>query len=200
MKDEMIIKGDWSNFLNLEGEELFLVKRRHIFVLLYPLFLIALLASIFSFASYVIFSHFIYSFPLFLVTFLLILSISMSSIAYSIVYWYFHIYVLTNRKILEVWYTPLSNHAVNDIFLDKVNCTEIDLTSKGFFHELIDMGDLTITFDRPTHQEEFTLRDIKNCDEIDKLLTQKLLDTDRKKEEGIWLRPRTRRWFARPAI
>ncbi len=77
------------------------------------------------------------------------------------------------------------------MFLDKVNCTEIDLSSKGFFHELIDMGSLTITFDRPTHQEEFVLRDVKNCDEIDRLLTQKLMDSGRKKaEETIWLKGR----------
>lgn len=199
MKDEMIIKGDWTNFLNLEGEELYLVKRQHVLVLLSPLFIILFLASIFIFSSYILFSNFILSFPLFLATLFLILSISMSSTAYSIIYWYFHIYVLTNRKILEVWYTPLSNHVMNDVFLDKVNCTEIDLSSKGFFHELIDLGDLTITFDRPTHQEEFVLHDIKNCDEIDRLLTQKLLDSGKRKEEGIWIRPRAR-FMPKPAI
>lgn len=199
MKNEMIIKGDWSNFLNLKGEELFLVKRRHIFILLYPIILILFLASVFTLTSYVVYNYFIHSFPLLITTIFLLFSLTMSSIAYAIVNWYFHIYILTNRKILEVWYTPLSNHVVNDVFLDRVNCTEIDLSSKGFFHELIDMGDLTITFDRPTHQEEFVLRDLKNCDGIDKLLTQKFLDNVQRKEEGIWMRPRSR-WLPKPAI
>lgn len=78
--------------------------------------------------------------------------------------------------------------------MDKVNCTEIDLSSKGFFHELIDMGDLTITFDRPTHEEEFTLRDVKNCDMLGKYLTQQLMDGERRRdfEETIWLKDRHR--------
>ncbi len=197
----MILKGDWSTFLNLEGEELFLVKRRHVFVLIYPILLIIFLTVFFSSTAFFFFNYLVGSLALFIITFLLILSTSMSMVAHTIVYWYFHIYVLTNRKILEVWYTPLSAHVINDVFLDKVNCTEIDLSSRGFFHELIDMGDLTITFDRPTHQEEFVLRDIKNCDEIDRLLTQKLLDSGRKTaEETIWLRGGRARMFAKPAI
>ncbi len=88
-------------------------------------------------------------------------------------------------------YTPLYSHVVNDIFLDKVNCTEIDLSSQGFFHELIDMGNLTITFDRPTHQEEFVLQDIKNCDEIGKFLTQHLMAGRRQAVgEMIWMKQR----------
>lgn len=75
--------------------------------------------------------------------------------------------------------------------MDKVNCTEIDFYSKGFFHELVDMGDVVITFDRPTHEEEFVLRDIKACDRIGKFLTQRLLDNREKgNEEMIWIRNR----------
>lgn len=192
MKDEMVIKGDWSNFLDLEGEELLFVKRRHIFVLLYPIFLVSLLLAGFIFGSYLIFMYIIPSFPLFLITLSLLISLASSLMIYAFVYWYFHLYVLTTRKILEVKYTPLFSHVVNDIFLDKVNCTEIDLSSKGFFHELIDMGDLIITFDRPTHQEEFVLQDVKDCDSLGKFLTQKLME-ERYSDIGqsFWMRSRS---------
>ena len=122
---------------------------------------------------------------------MLLVSIGISISAYSLVYWYFHIYVLTNKKILEVKYTPLFSHVVNDIFLDKVNCTEIDLSSNGFFNELIGMGNVSITFDRPTSQEVFLLQDIKDCDKIGKFLTQKLM-AGGENELGniIWMRNR----------
>jgi membrane-associated HD superfamily phosphohydrolase len=192
MKDGMIIKGNWSNFLGLKGEELLLVQRRHIFLLVYPIFLNFLIFSIFSAAAYFIFSYVLPSIPLLIISLLLMLCMAISLSIYTAVYWYFHLYILTNRKILEVKYTPLFSHVVNDIFLDKVNCTEIDLSSKGFLHELIDMGDVTITFDRPTHQEEFVLQNIKNCDEIGRFLTQKLMD-GRKERLGdiLWFRSRS---------
>lgn len=187
----MIIEGNWESFLNLNGEKLLFVKRRHNYVLFSPIFITFLLSAIFIFASSLIFRYLIPSFPLFLISALLIINIAISLIANTVVYWYFHLYVLTNRKILEVFYTPLFTHIVNDIFLDKVNCTEIDLSSKGFFHELIDMGSITITFDRPTHQDEFVLRDIKDCDSLSKFLMHNIMDDmQESKEETIWLKGR----------
>lgn len=191
MKDGMVIKGDWSSFIDLEGEELLLVTRKHLLKIITPIFYTWTIISIFGIAGIFLFTQVVVSLPLLIISSLLMLSIGISLNVYALVYWYFHIYVLTSRKILEVKYTPLFSHVVNDIFLDKVNCTEIDLSSKGFFHELIDMGDLTITFDRPTHEEEFVLQDIKNCDEIGKFLTQKLMDGRRRSpEETIWIRER----------
>lgn len=73
-------------------------------------------------------------------------------------------------------YTPLASHVASEVLLDKVNCTEVDLRVDGFFHELLDIGDVIITFDRPTHQEEFILRDIQHGNVIDRFLTQKLID------------------------
>lgn len=195
----MVNKGDWSTFLDMEGEELLLVTRKHIFRVISPLLITWMTASLFGLAAYLLFIQIIFSIPIFVLSLMLIISIGISVAVYSWVYWYFHLYILTNRKILEVIYTPLYSHVVNDIFLDKVNCTEIDLSSKGFFHELIDMGDLTITFDRPTHQEEFVLQDIKSCDEVGKFLTQKLM-AGRGGESGemIWMRSRSN--LARKAV
>ncbi len=89
-------------------------------------------------------------------------------------------------------YTPLFSHVVTDVLLDKINCTEIDLVSKGFFHELIGVGDVAITFDRPTHQDEFVFSDVGDCHNLARFLTQKLMDRDLddKAEEVIWVRSR----------
>jgi hypothetical protein len=191
MKRGMIIRGDWSRFIDLPDEELFLVKRKHPFVIIPSLLLVTILASAAVLAAFFIFTRFIPSTPLLIASFLIILSFAVSGVIHAYIYWYFHLYVLTNKKILEVKYAPLFSHVVNDIFLDNVNCTEIDLKSNGFFHELIDMGDLTITFDRPTHQEEFTLSDIKDCDMIGKYLTRRLMDgSTHEAENVIWMRAR----------
>lgn len=185
----MIIKGDWNNFLDLQGEELFLVQRKHIFTLISPILLIISFFLMFAVLSFLLFYYIFASMMLFVLSLLLFVSISMSLSVYSFAYWYYNLYILTSKKILEVKYSPLSSHVINDIFLEKVNCTEIDLSTKGFFHELIDMGDLTITFDRPTHQEEFMLQNIKNCDDIGKFLTQKLMDKKREMAgETLWFR------------
>ena len=105
-------------------------------------------------------------------------------------------YIVTNRKILELKYTPLTSYTVNDIMLDQVNCTEIDLISKGFLNEIIDMGDISITFDRPTNQEEFIFKDIQGSHELTIYLTQQLMDGGRQtgiipQTQTIWFKQHT---------
>lgn len=88
-----------------------------------------------------------------------------------------------------MWYTPLAAHVVSGVLLDKVSCTEIDTNVTGFFHEILDMGDVVITFDRPTHQEDFILKDIKHTDRIGRFLTQRLMDHEVKNYmQPVWFR------------
>lgn len=191
MTDRLIAKGNWNAFLTLTNEELLLVLRQHVFVIFLPVFFtslaVVLLLGIVSF----VFLYLFYSFPFFIVSVLLIISVGLSLITKIIINWYFHLYILTNRKILEVWYTPLASHKVNDVLLDKVNCTEIDLQVDGFVHELIEMGDVVITFDRPTHEEEFILKNIYKPDKIEKFLTKTLMDHETKDSLfPMWFRGR----------
>ena len=172
----MITRGNWNIFLTLKGEELLLVKRRHPFVVLTPIIVIFCLTVFFISSAFVLFQDIFYSPSLFYVTMLLLISIAISLCTKTIVDWYFHMYILTSRKILELCYTPLTSYIVNDIMLDRVNCTEVDLQSNGFFNEIIDMGDICITFDRPTRREEFILKDIRGSHELATYLTQQLLD------------------------
>jgi hypothetical protein len=176
MQNGMITRGNWNIFLTLKGEELLLVKRRHPFVLLTPIVIICCLTLFFISSAFVLFQDIFQSTSLFFVTTLLLISIALSLCTKTIVDWYFHMYILTNRKILELRYTPLTSYIVNDVMLDRVNCTEVDLMSAGFFNELIDMGDICITFDRPTRREEFVLKDIQGSHELATYLTQQLLD------------------------
>ena len=120
-------------------------------------------------------------------------SVALSFITKNIIDWYFHMYILTTRKMLEIRYTPLSSYIMNDVLLDKVNCTEIDFRTKGIVNELLDIGDVVITFDRPTSQEEFVLRDIKSCHKLGSFLTRKLMDreTHESIQQTIWLRKPT---------
>ena len=176
MPDGMIAKGNWKAFLTLPKEELLLVSRKHPFVLLIPIVVASLFAVVLlGFCSYFFFSIFP-SISLFIISFLVIISLTLSLITKSIIDWYFHIYVVTTRKMLEMSYTPLTSHVASEVLLDKVNCTEVDLRVDGFLNELLDIGDVIVTFDRPTHQEEFILRDVKHGNAIDRFLTQKLID------------------------
>lgn len=79
-----------------------------------------------------------------------------------IIEWYYHIYIITNRKILEVKCLPLFSDVVDNVFLDQVRTTEIDTRIATIVHELFDYGDVVLAFDRPSHEEVFTLRNIKN--------------------------------------
>ena len=193
MQNGMITRGNWNIFLTLKDEQLLLVKRRHPLVLLAPIIVICLLAVFFISTAFVLFQTIFVSPSLFYVTALLVISVAISLCTKTIVDWYFHMYILTNRKILELIYTPLTSYIVNDVMLDRVNCTEVDLCSNGFFNELIDMGDIVITFDRPTRQEEFVLKDIQGSHELATYLTQQLLDGA--PESATFLTQQNTIWF-----
>ena len=195
MQNSMITSGNWNGFLTLKDEQLLLVKRKHPFVLFMPFFLIGCLTVFFVSTAYVVFQDFINSPSLFFTTTLLLVSIAFSLVTKSIIDWYFHVYILTTRKLIERRYTPLISFIANDILLDRVNCTEIDLINNGFFNEIIDMGDILIAFDRPTRQEEFILKDIKGSHELVTYLTQQLIDGNQSRpnliQNTIWFKQHT---------
>jgi hypothetical protein len=172
----MIAQGSWDKFLTLDGEQLLLVKRRHPFTIFFPILLITFIICAMILCSAILFTNLFPSPSLFLTTVLLFMSVLLTFITKSIMDWYFHLYILTSRKILEVWYAPLYSHVMNDVLLDQVNCTQIDFRRNGFLNELLDMGNVVLTFDRPTHQEEFVFRDVSKCYKLGVFLTRKLLD------------------------
>jgi len=189
MEDGMITKGNWNSFLTAEGERLRFVRRRHPIVAVFPALLVIFLAVLFGVIAFSFFVTFIFLPFLFLITILLLVSITLTIISGILTEWYYHVYVLTTKRILEMRYTPLFSNTFYDILLDKVNCTEIDLKNNGLINQLFNKGDIIITFDRPTHQQELVLKDIQKCNKLYIFLTKELLDRNREfsKTDTIWL-------------
>lgn len=185
----MIDQGKWDKFLTLDGEQLLLVKRRHPFVIFFPILLITFVICMIVLSAAVLFTTFFPAPSLFITTGLLLISILLTFITKSIMDWYFHLYILTTRKVLEVWYAPLYAHVMNDVLLDQVNCTQVDFRRNGFFNELLDIGDVVLTFDRPTHQEEFVFKDVSKCYKLGVFLTRKLLDRGSQSKSQTMLQP-----------
>lgn len=78
---------------------------------------------------------------------------------------------------------------MNDVLLDHVNCTEVDLHTQGFWGEMIGLGDVVVTFDRPTKQEEFTFKDIQDGHALGRFLTKVLMDRHtHMMNQPIWFR------------
>lgn len=156
-----LIRDKLSTFLEMPGESLVLYTWQH------PLFLLPPLSSLVFFVSLV------FALSLFLINTLhlwyIFAPLSLSLLAFTlsaatkiVIDWYFHIYVVTTHKLVEISYSPFFMHKTNTILLDQVRCTEIDEGQQGILEELCNFGDITLTFDRPTHSEEFTLHHISN--------------------------------------
>lgn len=186
-----LAKDGLSCFLTLPAEELLIARRKHWFLSAVRVAVVILFAfsSIFalSFLSRLSF----FPFTLFLSIAIGIIIFSLSLITKFIVDWYYHLYIVTTRKILEVCYSPLSSYKINDVLLDQVKCTEIDAKTDGLLNELIDMGDIAITFDRPTHQEEFVFTDVQDPKGMSIFLGNTLIDSIRQNMPAtIWYRPK----------
>lgn len=150
-----------KRFLTLEGEQLICSTRQHWFTLI-PFFIGNLLLTLFviviAFSFYFVAPIY---FPIALLLTLIFLMIIAEILIKDLVEWYFHFYIITNRKILEVTYKPLSSRAINEVLLDQVRCTEVDVEMRGTVSEILNIGNVVLTFDRPTHEETFTIKRIK---------------------------------------
>ncbi|MFH1186561.1 MAG: hypothetical protein V1697_00105 [Candidatus Levyibacteriota bacterium] len=152
----------FSKVLTLPDEKLVMSRRKHVYVLFVPLIFTVFFALVFLFASYYVFIFLIPSFSLITASMMVVLMALFSFSAKIITDWYFHFYVVTNKRIIEISHVPLFSHTMYDVLLSQVRCTEIDVKINGIIHQLLDIGDITVAFDRPTHQEEFVFYDIKD--------------------------------------
>lgn len=169
-------------------EKLLLYKRRHWIVILPPVF-IAILVILFSLFSAAVLVSTVFRYPFVLITVeLLVISATLIILSKIIIEWYFHLYVVTTRKILEVCYRPLCSREINDVLLNQVRCTEVDIKTKGIINELLDVGDVTITFDRPTHQEEFVFSSVKNPRSLGMFLSESLDFILKDTSAPVWYR------------
>ncbi len=126
--------------------------------------------------------------------FLIILIASIISVR-DLIHWSFHLYIATNKQIIEIHYSPLLSEAINSVLLDQIRCTEIDVEMYGFIPELIGIGNVELTFDRPTHKEEFIIRDIRSPRKIANLLSAQIHQgqqgTQITKHQPLWIKELT---------
>ncbi|OGH37581.1 MAG: hypothetical protein A3B44_02580 [Candidatus Levybacteria bacterium RIFCSPLOWO2_01_FULL_38_21] len=178
LKDHQIIKkiGDGPPFNT--RERILLRKRQHWFIIIIPVFFSIAAAVIVTLILYYLFVLKISQVGLFMSSIPVVFLMTSSIIAKIIVDWHCHFYILTTNRILEVCYKPLFSNYINNVILNQVKSTEIDIEKTGIINQLLDMGNVIITFDRPTHQEEFRLMNIKNPKETGFLMSD-ILDIEK---------------------
>lgn len=183
--NDFVIKGDWSEYLSLAQEKLLVVRRKHRFQLVVSLIFIALLSPLFIVGSFFL-GKFIGSFSFSVIASLVVIMFSVTLVLHTVIEWYFHLYIVTNKKILEVSYAPLSSRVINSVLLDQVRCTEIDIQTNGILNYIIDMGDVNITFDRPTRQGQYLLANVKNPRKVGAYLSNTLVGGNYTDDKSVW--------------
>lgn len=151
-----------SKFKLFDDEELIFATREHWLPLSLRLVRLLVTGLVFAVGFAFVFTLVLHSLPLAINSFLLVLLLTNSLIVRELIHWCFHLYIATNKQIIEVRYSPLLSHAINSVLLDQIRCTEIDVEMFGILPELLGIGNVEITFDRPTHKEEFVIRSIRS--------------------------------------
>ncbi len=188
-----IIQQDLSHLLKLPEERLIIAERKHWFVLVVPLALAALFFIVSNGIAITFFAVILHSGALFLVSILAIFVITVSLVTKVIIDWYAHFYIVTTHRIVETFFIPLFSYVVNDVLFEQVRCTEVDVKMNGMINQFVDMGDIIITFDRPTHQEAFTISDIKNPHMVGSLVANSLdhLKYSQQSPQNMWFRDKS---------
>ncbi len=180
-----------EKFKLFEDEELIFATREHwlplVVRLIQKTFVSLLIAVIISSALLLALNSISLAFSTF---FLVVLIGSIASLR-DLIHWSFHLYIATNKQIIEVHYSPLVSEAINSVLLDQIRCTEIDVEMYGLIPELIGIGNVELTFDRPTHKEEFIIKDIRSPRKIANLLSAQIHQspqTVQKYSQQLWLK------------
>lgn len=175
-----------KHYLTFAGEKIHFIKRTSILTLV-PLFIFISFLSLFLIMGlYAVFHYGFLPFYTAIISIIVVANIALLLGLKVIIEWFFHIYIVTNKKILEIVYIPLSSYTVNDVLLEQVKCTEIDIRMNGFLREMLGIGDIAMTFDRPTHHEEFVLSNMTHARQIGSLLTQLLMTSNPQSDTTQW--------------
>lgn len=186
-KANMTIATIAEHFLTIPDEKLVFAKREHVFSVILreiDIFLFSILSIVFLLVGVSLFSL---SLLLIVELSVTIFLITISTATKVFINWYFHLYIVSTRRIIEVCYTPLFSYDTNDVILDQVRCTEIDIQMHGFINQILDRGNIVLTFDRPTREDEFTIKHISDPDRLGVLLSD-VLDVVRQTQvpKEVW--------------
>ncbi len=185
-----MIENGFSEFLPYTREQLLVAKRQHKFVMYIPLAITLFLTFLFLAASWVMFITVIKSYELFLISCLTIVTLALNIGAKILIDWYLHAYMVTSRKILEVKYSPFASDVINEVLMDQVKCTEVDVHTHGILNQIIGLGDIVLTFDRPTHQQEFIFSSIQHYQDLGHVLSNMLVNTSTGLSVPVWFKSR----------
>jgi hypothetical protein len=183
-----------AKFVTLPKEELILVQRKHWDTFVFPIIATVIAGIILVIGCIMVYS-FTNKYPLLLLLTTFSIAVFVSTLAIrSISDWYFNFYIVTNKKIIEVSFRPMLSREINAVLLDQVKCTEIDTKIDGLLNDLLDIGDVVITFDRPTHQEEFRFTHVHDPKKIENYL-QNMLSTSQTYNEKYY--PSESIWYTK---
>lgn len=182
-----LTENDLTGCLTLPNEKIIIAKRSHLLIPL-AISISILLTGIFATSLLIYLLIMTVQSPALTISFASI-SLTLTSLAISkvVIDWYFHIYIVTSRKILEVRCVPFFSDTIDNVFLDQVRTTEVDTVIPSFIHELLDIGSVTVAFDRPSHDEVYTLSNIKDPRETAKFLADALENLMR--PAPVWFSP-----------
>lgn len=163
-----------AEFKLFRDEKMIFACREHWLPLVVRLLGQAILGMLIAFTFSFAFVAILKSVPLAICSFLLIILLTNGLAVRELIHWSYHLYIATNKQLIEVRYTPLLSHVINSVLLEQIRCTEIDLEMHGIIPELIGIGNVVVTFDRPTHKEEFVMHDIRSPRVIANLLSAQI--------------------------
>lgn len=189
-----ITEHNYSNFLNEPDEQVLAAVRAH-FITIIPILSLTPLVFIF-FLGVSVFGYYLTgSILLLIISALLSINVGIMLFIRALTDWYFHSYIVTNRKILEIAFSPFTSSIITEILLDQVKVTEVDMHTNGLVFDLLKIGDIMITFDRPTHLHEFELKNIKNFRKVGQILCRELVKNNhqirQENTEAVWFRNRS---------
>jgi hypothetical protein len=182
-----------ERFVCLPDEKLILATRTHWIITAIPLLLIFASTSVSTLLLLLTPLNQHLPPPLILTILLSVLFLALVNAGFIFLSWYFHFYIVTSRKILEVRMLPFLYCNISDVFLDQVRCTEIDIKKDGLVRVLVNMGDIILTFDRPTRQEEFILTNIHDPEAVGLFLgdTIEMLRLESESNPLIWYKDKS---------
>ncbi|MGE5041666.1 MAG: hypothetical protein ACM3IJ_02075 [Candidatus Levyibacteriota bacterium] len=179
---------DIEKFITFENEEYIFAAREHYITLLFRISQMVTSTFFVSIVFTVISFFVLHSILIAAAFFFVSLMGGFGIVIKEMVHWYFHLYIVTSRKLLEVRYSPLLSEVTSSVLLDQVRCTEIDADLSGIISEHLNMGNVSITFDRPTHEDIFVLRNIRSPRKVANLLSSQLHKTQTIDVQSLWVK------------
>ncbi len=169
--EEIVEKSELKKLVTLPGEKIIFARRKHRFVIVVPFLIAIILYTFFVTILFVVFILYRFNLFIFFLGFFSLTVAGLTALNKVLINWYYRLYIVTDRKIMEVNCSPLFSNHISDVLLDQVRITEVDVDIKGLINEFFDMGDVIITFDRPSHQEVITIADIRKPQEVENYLS-----------------------------